>query len=436
MSKFRLDIDELKSQYIGYKFNWFTIVDVFRNRHNRIMFKCVCKCGNIRNISKKVALGKHPPISCSCYKQSDEYFAFRKQLYVDQPEISEKISAARKEWCKNNPDKCKEIGKHNSELYDKEPERRAIVGDRVSSWYKDNPDKVKEKSESQSEWYKNNKDSVALATEKRLTYLKEHPDVELARREHISEWGMNNRDRVDQIADKNKQICLDKRKSADYSSLLQIIDQSQVEDLLSGNIKAGCIINTRCPSCGKYAPHKINDVYIISKASLKHDRIPLCQKCYKELTSSHYEDEIEEHISTFYSGEHIRNSRDIISPLELDLYYPEKKIAIEFNGDYWHDINHKPNNYHYNKYKMCKDIGITLVSIFESEWAINKDTILEYIRNLFDGKSHKLSFTKEGYMNNNYPAPMICTEQAVVDDIVEFDGFTVQTCGYSKIVNS
>lgn len=37
----------------------------------------------------------------------------------------------------------------------------------------------------------------------------------------------------------------------------------------------------------------------------------------------------------------IVNSRKIIPPYELDAYIPKLKIAFEFNGLYWHNMNHK-----------------------------------------------------------------------------------------------
>lgn len=36
-------------------------------------------------------------------------------------------------------------------------------------------------------------------------------------------------------------------------------------------------------------------------------------------------------VSSWYSGEIIRNDRTQIAPYELDIYIPEKKLAIEFN---------------------------------------------------------------------------------------------------------
>jgi very-short-patch-repair endonuclease len=63
----------------------------------------------------------------------------------------------------------------------------------------------------------------------------------------------------------------------------------------------------------------------------------------------------------------IENSRKIIQPYELDIYIPKKKIAIEFNGLYWHSSERKEKDYHYQKYKKCKEKGIKLIQIFEDD---------------------------------------------------------------------
>lgn len=62
------------------------------------------------------------------------------------------------------------------------------------------------------------------------------------------------------------------------------------------------------------------------------------------------------------------NVRDVIPPKELDIYIPEKNVAIEFNGNYWHGAEQKDKNYHYNKSKECEEKGIRLIHIFEYEW--------------------------------------------------------------------
>ena len=62
------------------------------------------------------------------------------------------------------------------------------------------------------------------------------------------------------------------------------------------------------------------------------------------------------------------NVRDVIPPKELDIYIPEKNVAIEFNGNYWHGAEQKDKNYHYNKSKECEEKGVRLIHIFEYEW--------------------------------------------------------------------
>jgi hypothetical protein len=76
--------------------------------------------------------------------------------------------------------------------------------------------------------------------------------------------------------------------------------------------------------------------------------------------------------------EYETNVRNIIVPKELDIYIPSKNIAIECNGIYWHSSFEKPNNYHINKYRLCKERNIQLMSIWE-DWIRNKPEIVESI---------------------------------------------------------
>jgi hypothetical protein len=54
--------------------------------------------------------------------------------------------------------------------------------------------------------------------------------------------------------------------------------------------------------------------------------------------------------------------------LELDIYLPEKNLAIEFDGLFWHNSNNKFKNYHLKKTLLCEKQGIQLIHIFEYEW--------------------------------------------------------------------
>jgi hypothetical protein len=62
--------------------------------------------------------------------------------------------------------------------------------------------------------------------------------------------------------------------------------------------------------------------------------------------------------------------RDKIAPLELDIYVPEKNLAIEFNGMFCHgeEYGKKDKNYHLNKVKRCEELGINLLHVIDVEW--------------------------------------------------------------------
>jgi hypothetical protein len=75
------------------------------------------------------------------------------------------------------------------------------------------------------------------------------------------------------------------------------------------------------------------------------------------------------------------DTKDIISPLELDIYYPKHKLAIEYNGLMFHSFGKSEysmfNNYddeklyklkHLNKTNLCNNQGVQLLHIFENEW--------------------------------------------------------------------
>lgn len=85
----------------------------------------------------------------------------------------------------------------------------------------------------------------------------------------------------------------------------------------------------------------------------------------------------------------IINNKTIINPYEIDIYCDELKFAIEYCGLYWHSegFGEKKPNYHYDKYKRCKDKGITLLTIFETD---DLEKVKEIIRHKIGKSSNKL----------------------------------------------
>ena len=84
--------------------------------------------------------------------------------------------------------------------------------------------------------------------------------------------------------------------------------------------------------------------------------------------SSKAEKDIVTYIKSIYDKEILENNKNIITNKELDIYIPDKNVAIEYNGSYWHSDLFVDKNYHLNKTLECRDKGIRLIHIFEYEW--------------------------------------------------------------------
>lgn len=101
-----------------------------------------------------------------------------------------------------------------------------------------------------------------------------------------------------------------------------------------------------------------------------------CPECAKTISRSSGEIELCNYIRSLYSGKILENDRTVIKPKELDIYLPKLKLALEYNGEYWHQIaEQREPGYHENKQKACIDKGIKLIEIWENEWKNNKEEI-------------------------------------------------------------
>lgn len=101
------------------------------------------------------------------------------------------------------------------------------------------------------------------------------------------------------------------------------------------------------------------------------------------------EQEIVDYIKSIYDGDIIQNTRNVIKPLELDIYLPQAKVAIEYDGLFWHSNIYVDKNYHLEKTTQCEAKGIKLFHIFENEWIDKKDIWKSVIANAL-GKSKRI----------------------------------------------
>ncbi len=115
-------------------------------------------------------------------------------------------------------------------------------------------------------------------------------------------------------------------------------------------------------------------------------------------SSSKIEEEICSYIESF-NLTLVRNNRHIIGPKELDIYIPEKNLAIEINGNYWHSsgdfkYDEKANSRHLHKTNLCDEIGINLFHLFEGEWIHKKENCKNIIKSMLGIHDHQIRYNE------------------------------------------
>jgi len=224
----------------------------------------------------------------------------------------------------------------------------------------------------------------------------------------LEKYGVDNSAKYIKTKQKAKQTCLKKYNSS-CPMLNEVIKNKVIKNRLINHYNNVIKINKKYNSIiplFKENDYNGNVSYITKymfkckvcnnefKDTLLSGHIPRCPVCYPSQTSKP-QTEIYDFIKSLLPLEDIqKNNRKIIPPLELDIYIPSKKLAIEFNGLYWHSElgGKKYKNYHLNKTNKCSEIGIKLIHIFEDEWIEKQNIIknkLKHILGLID-KSNKI----------------------------------------------
>lgn len=154
---------------------------------------------------------------------------------------------------------------------------------------------------------------------------------------------------------------------------------------LNGAITPGCV---GAGSIAKawWVCEKCEHIY--EKAILQKVLYPECPKCGTNKSAG--EQQLKLFIAELLGDkeEIVYNSRSVIAGYELDIYLPQKGIAIEFNGIYWHSESVRPNkNYHKEKWSAAKEKGVQLIQIWEDEWMFRQETVKSML-------THKLGLSE------------------------------------------
>jgi hypothetical protein len=77
--------------------------------------------------------------------------------------------------------------------------------------------------------------------------------------------------------------------------------------------------------------------------------------------------EIIDYIRSIYNGE-VRINDDILG-MEVSIYIPEKKFAIDYNTLFYNSEKlGRGRNFHHQRSVYCKERGVFLFQVFEDTW--------------------------------------------------------------------
>ena len=166
--------------------------------------------------------------------------------------------------------------------------------------------------------------------------------------------------------------CRRNRRKNKYDFFKKLLNNRKIklltayDDYLDSNI-----LKFLCEKCNR-------EFDVLSDSAIPQVWCPSCHKSHSE-----GEDEIYYFVKSILPNEEIiRNTRKVLTEQkELDIYVPSKKLAIEFDGLFWHsDRFNKDKKYHINKTLECKEKGISLLHIFENEWYEKSEIVKSIIK--------------------------------------------------------
>lgn len=86
---------------------------------------------------------------------------------------------------------------------------------------------------------------------------------------------------------------------------------------------------------------------------------------------------------------------------EVDIFIPELKLGIEFNGLFWHNENKVSRNYHLEKTKHFANRGIRIIHIFEHEWQFRKDQVKSFLLSAINQNQNRVAARKCRFIFTN-----------------------------------
>lgn len=153
------------------------------------------------------------------------------------------------------------------------------------------------------------------------------------------------------------------------------------ERIISQNMSAGSpeTVTVVYPDCGHDRRTTICNM----------NRSPECPICAYGLHMSSGQDEMTSWLRGILGADAVESNRSGIlgGKRELDIWIPSKMVAIEYNGLYWHDENHRGTGSAFDKWSECRRKDIRLLTVWDDDWHKRKELVKRVIGSIIMGGS-------------------------------------------------
>ena len=160
--------------------------------------------------------------------------------------------------------------------------------------------------------------------------------------------------------------CLTILKNEKFKIKAKGIHSNKYDYSLVNYVNAHTKVNIICPVHGVFQQIPSSHWYLQQG----------CPICALSKQTSRGEKEVCAYIKSIYSGEVLENDKTQIGRMELDIFLPELRIGIEYNGSHWHKLKEERQpGCHAEKERRCKEANILLINVEERDWKNNRKSI-------------------------------------------------------------
>jgi hypothetical protein len=176
------------------------------------------------------------------------------------------------------------------------------------------------------------------------------------------------------LCKKHATIFFNKTKKINYNEILTKINEKTKFKLITTeeeykNLTTHDDLIFEC-SCGNQFKRTFQNAV--------HNSTKQCPTCAMNLINfvSNGELEVLEWLKTLNINV-ITQDKTILKTHYIDLYLPDFKLAIEYNGEYWHSFHN--SNYHLDKTNTAKENNVKLLHIWENQWKTKQEIVKSII---------------------------------------------------------